>query len=628
MLRSKLFCRILCLVLACAVLGGCATGPGDGAGQTEATTVPTTEATEPPPTAPPDGDPDGITARGSYTGTVSAADAVATAGDATLTADILQLYYGLTVSSWQADGTQPAPDWSLPLDVQECPLDTAAITWQQFFLQRALDTWHLHAALIGHSATAVMKLDPEFAPNAQDHEDQLEDTMPAMKYLYGRDPSYQINELNAAFIETLPELLAELGGGEALAGALGGSVAEEADLLALAKLLNEAYAYFIWARWQALPEEEPVAGDTVTFRHVLLIPQDGDWDACEKQANDLLTAYRNARLPDEARFGVVANKNSADEGSRLNGGLYEYVSQGQMTEALDTWLFDPARTSGDIGILRSDLGVHIVYFRGMFSAPDRTSYSRELIDEAISQYPMSVNYMDIDLEKMPADGSISMAQLLYPDIGHEYITDYPLYFQQDFPTAMYGDFPLATWGCGITTLAMMASYMADDWLTPPLLAKEYGNYCYRSGTDTNLIVDAAPELGFYVYWFGYQWGTSKEHLEQGYKIMNLQNKGFFTRGGHYLILREQYEDGQLSIRDSNIFNYGKLHPHADDRFEWVDVYKAGAMYWSFEPKITHIPACSRCGGETGLTAPEGLLLTDYICGKCIDATARMSDFLY
>ena len=217
MLRSKLFCRVLCLVLACAVLGGCATVPGDGAGQTEATTVPTTEATEPSPTAPPDGDPDGITARGSYTGTVSAADVVATAGDAALTADILQLYYGLTVSSWQADGTQPAPDWSLPLDVQECPLDTAAITWQQFFLQRALDTWHLHADLIGHSATAVMKLDPEFAPNAKDHEDQLEDTMPAMKYLYGRDPSYQINELNAAFIETLPELLAELGGGEALA---------------------------------------------------------------------------------------------------------------------------------------------------------------------------------------------------------------------------------------------------------------------------------------------------------------------------------------------------------------------------------------------------------------------------
>ena len=83
----------------------------------------------------------------------------------------------------------------------------------------------------------------------------------------------------------------------------------------------------------------------------------------------------------------------------------------------------------------------------------------------------------------------------------------------------------------------------------------------------------------------------------------------------------------LSIRDSNIFNYHKLQPHSDDRFKWSHVYPAGGMYWSFEPKIIRIPACSRCGGETGLAAPEGLLLTDYICGKCIDATARRNDFL-
>ena len=51
------------------------------------------------------------------------------------------------------------------------------------------------------------------------------------------------------------------------------------------------------------------------------------------------------------------------------------------------------------------------------------------------------------------------------------------------------------------------------------------------------------------------------------------------------------------------------------------------MYWSFEPKITRIPACWRCGDETGLEAPEGLLLSDYTCAKCLDAMARKEDFL-
>ena len=637
MLRTKFFCRLLCLVLACLLLGGCALIPGTSAPGTEPTGDPsasindTTEATEPAPTAPPDGDPNDVSARGSYTGTVDPDPAIAIVGNAYLSQGELQLYYGLAISAWRSEGTQPAPDWTQPLDVQLYPLGGDAVTWQQFFLQQALETWHLHTALVQHSATATMKLDPELKPIASNHEKYLKDTMPSMEYLYGRNTAYELNDLNAAFLETLPDLLTSLGGADALATALGGSTVSGAQLLTVAQRMNEAYAYFIWARKQSMPlslEVEPVAGDTVTFRHLLLIPEGDDWEACEQKANDLLTAYKRDRLPDEARFGAMANKNSADEGSRLNGGLYEYVAQGQMTEALDAWLFDPARTPDEIGILRSDLGVHIVYFCGKFSAPDNSSYSETLIDEVLEQYPMVVNYRNIHLEKTPDEGSVTLAQLLYPDIAHEYITDYPLYLQQDFPESKYGDFPLDGWGCGITTLAMMATYMTDEWLTPPVLAREYGDYCYRSGTDANLIADAAPELGFYVYWLGYLWTTSKEHMEQGYQIMCLQHKGYFTSGGHYLILREQYEDGLLSIRDSNIYNYHKLHPHADDRFKWGHVYPAAGMFWSFEPKITRIPACDRCGGETGLAAPEGLLLTGYTCSKCIDATSRMNDFLY
>jgi len=631
MLRSKLFCRLLCLVLASILLGGCALAPGEETvptGDSSEPTAQTTEPTTPPPTVPPDGDPTNVTARGSYTGTVTPGTAVAIVGNEYLSEGQLQLYYGLAVSGWRDAGFSPAPDWSLPLDVQEYPLDSEVVTWQQFFLQRALDTWHLHTALIQHSATATMKLDPEYKPREDYHEKYLRDTMPSMEYLYGRDPSYELNELNAAFMDTLPDLLGSLGGADALATALGGSSAKGEELLALAQDMNEAYAYFIWARKQAIPiDETPAAGNTVTFRHLLLIPEDGDWEACEKKANDLLAGYRKGRLVDEARFAELANRNSADEGSRLNGGLYEYVVPGQMNEALDTWLFDPARTPDEIAVLRSDLGVHIVYFCGKFAAPDRSSYSDALIEQVFTQFPMAVNYPNIHLEKIPDEGSVTMEQLLYPDIAHEYITDFPLYLQQDFPEAMYGEFPLDAWGCGITTLSMFASYMADDWLTPPYLASLYGNYCYRSGTDTHLIADAAPELGFYVYWMGYLWGTSREHLNQGYEVICLQHKGYFTSGGHYLILREEYEDGTLSIRDSNIYNYHRLHPHADDHFKWGHVYQAAGMFWSFEPKITRIPACSRCGGETGLAAPEGLLRSDYICGRCIDATARMSDFL-
>ena len=64
MLRTKFFCRLLCLVLAVMILGGCASVPTE---ETEETTAPT-ETVDPGPTAPADGDPDSITAKGSYYG--------------------------------------------------------------------------------------------------------------------------------------------------------------------------------------------------------------------------------------------------------------------------------------------------------------------------------------------------------------------------------------------------------------------------------------------------------------------------------------------------------------------------------------------------------------------------------
>lgn len=627
---SNIACRLLCLTLACLMLSGCAASklvPGLGKKkETEPVTQPTTEATEPPPTAPADGDPGNVTAKGSYFGTVSATAPVATAGEYILTGDLLQLYYGIAVSDWRNSGAEPAPDWNLTLDVQLCPLEGEAVTWQQYFLQQALDTWHMHVALIQDSADAAMVLDPEYEPNLKNHETYLEESMPAYDVLYGKDPSYKINDLNQAFIDSLPDLLTRLGGADALAKALGGSTVAGADMEKYAEILNEAYAYFIWARKQQLADE-PAQGDTVTFRHVLLIPEDGDWDACEAQAQELLKTWQKGKFVDEPRFAVVANENSQDEGSRLNGGLYEYISKGQMNDALDAWLFDSARVSGDTGVVRSDLGVHILYFRGYEAAPDRSAVSDSVISAALKRFPMEVQYGSIVLEKDPEEGSLTTTDLLYPDIAHEYITDYPLYLQQDFPHTMYGNFPLITYGCGITTLAMFASYMSDEWLTPPELARRYGHYCFYNGTDAALISDSAPELGFFVNWRGFDWRILKEHIEAGYEAMCLQHKGYFTQGGHYLILRCQYEDETLSIRDSNIYNYGKLHPHADDHFKWGHVTPAGAMYWSFENKITRIPACARCGGETGLAAPEGLLLSDYTCSRCVDAIARSEDFV-
>lgn len=630
--------RLLCLLLALLLLTGCASGSIPS----ESTSAPT-ETTEPLPTAPPDGDPNNITCKGSYTGTPDSSAVVATAGEYTLTGGVLQLLYGLEISAWKAGSHEENPDWNQGLDTQLCPLDTEAITWQQYFLLRALNTWHTLQALIQESTAAQMVLDPEYVFNEENFNKYWKLEMPALEVLYGYDPSYKVNSMHQAYIDSLPEVLESLGGAANLARELGGTAE---DLLALAQLLNYAYAYFTFAHdylgitdedAQALAAGSTDAGKAVTFRQILLIPAgdtEEDWLASETQGQTLLDKdFAKSRRRNEGNFAVIARENTQDLGTQENGGLYCDITPGILPQALDTWLFDEARLPGDTAVLRSELGIHVMYFsssEGTALIQAREQLTREadanVVARAVSALPMKVNYSAITLEGNVPETDLTLELLLYPDIAHERIPDIPLYLQQDYPNSKYGAFPLASWGCGITTLAMVASYMTDTYLTPPVLAKRYGSYCHRSGTDAMLMLDAPPELGYFVKSIQYDWRILDEAMRNGHIVISLQHKGYFTRGGHYLALRSINEDGTISIRDSNLYNYGKLPEHMTDHFEWKRVIPAGAQYWILEPKITRVGSCHRCG-EEGLDAAEGLLQGEYTCPRCLEALGRRGDFI-
>jgi hypothetical protein len=95
-------------------------------------------------------------------------------------------------------------------------------------------------------------------------------------------------------------------------------------------------------------------------------------DAAKTKAQALLDEF-NA-LPDDKRtaeaFGKLANENSEDTGSNTKGGLYRYVSEGEMVSEFDAWIFDSARQSGDTGLVAnvaegsSYYGYHVMYFVG------------------------------------------------------------------------------------------------------------------------------------------------------------------------------------------------------------------------------------------------------------------------
>ena len=204
--------QYLALLLAVLALSGCGkSSPSAAPAQTgESSSVSDTVPveTEPPATVPADGNPDDVTCKGSYTGSVSEA-VVATVGDSTLTAEELQAWYWGEVARYRMENHEISPDFDRALDTQTCEIDPNVATWQQYFLQKALTSWHNARALSLQSGELAMTTEEAYKPNLKNYEVYLKD-IPAVKYLYGYEAYYQPNTLHQQYLDSLPEMLEAL----------------------------------------------------------------------------------------------------------------------------------------------------------------------------------------------------------------------------------------------------------------------------------------------------------------------------------------------------------------------------------------------------------------------------------
>lgn len=119
---------------------------------------------------------------------------------------------------------------------------------------------------------------------------------------------------------------------------------------------------------------------TVNVRHILIAPEssnssddsssstsaknctDKEWVAAEKKAKSILAKYNSGDKTSKS-FAKLAKSNSSD-GNASNGGLYENVIPNQMVPTFNAWCFDSSRKAGDVGIVKTEYGYHIMYFEG------------------------------------------------------------------------------------------------------------------------------------------------------------------------------------------------------------------------------------------------------------------------
>ena len=81
------------------------------------------------------------------------------------------------------------------------------------------------------------------------------------------------------------------------------------------------------------------------------------------KAEDILAEFEAGDKTEES-FAALAEEHSEDTGSNTNGGLYDSVTKGQMVEEFNDWIFADNRQAGDVGIVETDYGCHLMYFVG------------------------------------------------------------------------------------------------------------------------------------------------------------------------------------------------------------------------------------------------------------------------
>lgn len=139
--------------------------------------------------------------------------------------------------------------------------------------------------------------------------------------------------------------------------------------------------------------------ETVNVRHILISTNDNvTAEDAKKQVEELKAEFETD--PTEEHFAEMAEARSSDTGSNTNGGLYENVAPGQMVEAFNDWIFDSSRKAGDVGIVETTYGCHLIYFVG----PGEYSFRDSLIVNAKTSADYNTWYTGLTEAVTPSRG--------------------------------------------------------------------------------------------------------------------------------------------------------------------------------------------------------------------------------
>ena len=141
-------------------------------------------------------------------------------------------------------------------------------------------------------------------------------------------------------------------------------------------------------------------------RHILVVPEGGTYNSITGmydysiremagamvEAKDILQLWNDSPKKIEPTFAALADQHSDDRD--VVGGLYENIYPGLVSNAFSDWCYAENRKPGDVQIIESEFGCHIMYFIG-----DSTMTYRDFLITADLQERDTTAWFDILLQQ-------------------------------------------------------------------------------------------------------------------------------------------------------------------------------------------------------------------------------------
>ena len=134
------------------------------------------------------------------------------------------------------------------------------------------------------------------------------------------------------------------------------------------------------------------------------------------------------------------------------------------------------------------------------------------------------------------------------------VNGFPLYNQLDYPNKRFGSGTVATSGCGITSLAMVATYLTGHTFLPDELAGYFGGY---GENNVQRLEYGAKQMQLPIRKADNIRQIFSAMKEGNIAILLMNHLSIFTESQHFIVLNGMTKDGKYLVADSYAPNYEK-----------------------------------------------------------------------